>query len=79
MIAEATNHGSMWQAMGASHYTTDDVLWGQLSKTTNGREGVDEEEGGGIGKQQYYARGCTILVQAQAVENYNIQELKVLL
>ena len=23
MIAEATNHGSMWQAMGASYYTTD--------------------------------------------------------
>ena len=28
MIAEATNHRSMWQAMGAGHYTSDDVFLG---------------------------------------------------
>ena len=28
MIAKATNHGSMWQAIDASHHTTDDVFLG---------------------------------------------------
>ena len=37
MIAEVTNHGSMWQAMGASHYTTDDVFLG-VAKQNNDRK-----------------------------------------
>ena len=37
MIAQAINHGSMWQAMGAGHYTSDDVFWG-VAKQNNERK-----------------------------------------
>ena len=28
MIAKTVNHGSMWQAMGANHNTSDDLFLG---------------------------------------------------
>ena len=37
MIAEATSHGSMWQAMSAGHYTSDDVFLG-VAKQNNERK-----------------------------------------
>jgi hypothetical protein len=37
MIAEVKNHGSMWQAMGASQYTTDDLFLG-VAKQNNDRK-----------------------------------------
>ena len=37
MIAEATNHGSMLQAMGVSQYTTVDVFLGVTSISMKGR------------------------------------------
>jgi hypothetical protein len=80
MIAEATNHGSMWQAMGASHYTTDDVFLG-VAKRNNERKKNElmKKKEVALKNNKIVQEARTILVQAKGVENYNIQELKVLL
>ena len=80
MIAEATNHGSMWQAMGGSHYTTDDVFLG-VAKQNNDRRKKElmKKKEVALKSNNIEQEASTILVQAKGVENYNIQELKVLL
>ena len=80
MIAKATNHGSMWQAMGASHYTTDDVFLG-VAKQNNDRRKKElmKKKEVALKSNNIEQEARTILVQAKGVENYNIQELKVLL
>jgi hypothetical protein len=80
MIAEATNHGSMWQAMGGSHYTTDDVFLG-VAKRNNERKKKElmKKKEMALKNNNIEQEARTILVQAKGVENYNIQELKVLL
>ena len=80
MIAKATNHGSMWKAMGASHYTTDDVFLG-VAKQNNDRRKKElmKKKEMALKNNNIVQEARTILVQAKGVENYNIQELKVLL
>jgi hypothetical protein len=80
MIAEAINHGSMWKAMGASHYTTDDVFFG-VAKRNNDRKKKElmKKKEVALKSNTIVQDARTILVQAKGVENYNIQELKVLL
>ena len=58
MIAEATNHGSMWQAMGASHYTSDDVFLG-IAKRNNERKKKEliKKKEIALKKQQNCTRG----------------------
>ena len=79
MIAEATNHGSMWQAMGASHYTTEDVFLG-VAKRNNERKKKEltKRKEMALKNNNIVQEARTILVQAKGVDNYNIQELKVL-
>ena len=43
MIAKATNHGSMWQTTGVSHYITDDVFWG-VTKHNNEKKKKELEK-----------------------------------
>ena len=80
MIAEAKNHGSMWQAMGASHYTSDDVFLG-VAKRNNERKKKEliKKKEMALKNNKIVQEARPILVHAKGVENYNIQELKVLL
>ena len=79
MIAEATNHGSMWQAMGAGNYTSDDVFLG-VAKQNNERKKKEliKKKEIALKNNKILQEARTILVQAMGVGNYNIQELKVL-
>ena len=79
MIAEATNHGSMWQAMGASHYTSDNVFLG-VAKQNNERKKKEliKKKEMALKNNKIVQEARSILVQAKGVENYNIKELKVL-
>ena len=80
MIAKATNHGSMRQAMGSSHYTTDDVFLGVATRNNDRRKKeLMKKKGVALKSNNIEQEPCTISVQAKGVENYNIQELKVLL
>ena len=80
VIAVATNHGSMWQAMGASHYTTDDVFLG-VAKHNNERKKTEliKKKEMALKSNNIVQEAHTILVKAKGVKNYNFQELKVLL
>jgi hypothetical protein len=80
LIAEATNHGSMWQAMGAGHYTTDDVFLGVAKRNNDKRKKeLMKKKEVALKSNNIEQEARTILVQAKGVETYNIQELKVLL
>ena len=70
----------MWQATGAGHYTSDDVLLG-VAKQNNERKKkvLIKKKEIALKNNKIVEAACTILVQAKGVENYNIQELKVLL
>ncbi len=80
MIAKATNHGSMWKTMGASHYTTDDVFLGVAKQNYDRRKKeLMKKKEVALKSNNIEQEACNISVQAKDVENYNIQELKVLL
>ena len=70
----------MWQAMGSSHYTTDDVFLG-VAKQNNDRRKKElmKKKEVALKSNNIEQEAHTILVQAKGVENYYIQELKVLL
>ena len=68
MIAEVKNHGSMWQAMGASQYTTDDVFLG-VAKQNNDRKKKElmKKKEVALKSNNVVQETRTILVQAKGI------------
>jgi len=66
----------MWQAMGASHYTSDDVFLG-VAKRNNERKRKEliKKKEMELRNNKIVQETCTILVQAEGVKNYNVQGL----
>jgi hypothetical protein len=70
----------MWQAMGASHYTTDDVFLGVTERNNERKKNeLMKKKEVALKNNKIVQEARTILVQAKGVEKYTIQELKVFL
>ena len=63
----------MWQAMGAIHYTSDDVFLG-VAKRNNERKRKEliKKKEIALKHNKIVQEACIILVQAKGVENYNV-------
>ncbi len=76
-IAKATNHGTLWQAMGASHYSSDDVFWGVVMQNAEGKnKELMKKKEVALKSNDIVQHAHAILVHSKGVDNYNMQELK---